>query len=110
MQASWLSYNVGRSIKGGKAQAADMKVAVLMGGQSGEHEVSLISGNSILEALQSQGFETIKVVISLDGVWTLEDGREVTIPTKALQRAVVDGRKPGDSRRFGVSGPSRSKR
>lgn len=87
MQASWLSYNVGRSIKGGKAQAADMKVAVLMGGQSGEHEVSLISGNSILEALQSQGFETIKVVISLDGVWTLEDGREVTIlpkPSKGL--------------------------
>src|SRR5690606_4803503 len=46
-----------------------------------------ISGNSILEALQSQGFETIKVVISLDGVWTLEDGREVTIlpkPSKGL--------------------------
>lgn len=58
-----------------------------MGGQSGEHEVSLISGKSISNALKSQGFETIDVKISLDGDWRLEDNREVTIlpkPSKGL--------------------------
>lgn len=64
-----------------------MKIAVLMGGQSGEHDVSLVSGSSISKALQNQGFETINVIISLAGVWSLEDGREVTIlpkPSKGL--------------------------
>ena len=31
------------------------KVAVLLGGQSGEREVSLMSGNGVLQALQSLG-------------------------------------------------------
>ena len=64
-----------------------MKIAVLMGGQSGEHEVSLISGNSIAQALKEEGYETVVVTISLDGIWRLEDGREVTIlpkPSKGL--------------------------
>lgn len=59
-----------------------MRIAVLMGGQSGEHEVSLISGQSIVSALKNQGFETITVTISLDGIWSLEDGREITILPK----------------------------
>ncbi|GMR06238.1 MAG: D-alanine--D-alanine ligase [Gammaproteobacteria bacterium] len=33
------------------------KVAVLMGGPSAEHEISLLSGNAVLEALQSQGVD-----------------------------------------------------
>ena len=31
------------------------KVAVLMGGPSAEHEISILSGTAVLEALQSQG-------------------------------------------------------
>ncbi len=62
-----------------------MRIAVLMGGQSGEHEVSLISGQSIANALKNQGFETITVTISLDGIWSLEDGREVTILPKPVK-------------------------
>lgn len=62
-----------------------MRIAVLMGGQSGEHEVSLISGSSIARALKSQGLDTINVTISLDGIWRLEDGREVTILPKPVK-------------------------
>ena len=33
------------------------KVAVLMGGTSAEREISLLSGNGVLAALKSQGFD-----------------------------------------------------
>ena len=33
------------------------KVAVLMGGQSGEREVSLMSGQGVLDALRSRGVD-----------------------------------------------------
>ncbi len=64
-----------------------MKIAVLMGGQSGEHDVSLISGSSIAKALEKQGHTSINVTISLEGIWQLDDGKEVTIlpkPSKGL--------------------------
>ncbi len=35
------------------------RIAVLMGGQSGEREVSLRSGQGVLEALQRQGFDAV---------------------------------------------------
>ncbi|NBW62711.1 MAG: hypothetical protein EBR33_05910, partial [Synechococcaceae bacterium WB4_1_0192] len=34
-----------------------LKVAVLMGGQSAEREVSLMSGQGVLQALRSQGVD-----------------------------------------------------
>jgi len=37
----------------------DRRIAVLMGGQSGEREVSLRSGQGVLEALQRQGFDAV---------------------------------------------------
>ena len=45
------------------------KVMVLMGGRSGEHEVSLSSARSILSTLDPQKYEIIPVGISPEGVW-----------------------------------------
>ena len=36
------------------------KIAVLMGGNSGEREISLLSGNGVLTALKNQGFNAEK--------------------------------------------------
>jgi len=55
-----------------------MRVAVLMGGRSSEHEVSLQSGASVAEGLQSAGHEVIPIVIERDGRWT-RDGDEVEL-------------------------------
>jgi len=40
-----------------KALDRHQKVAVLMGGNSAEREISLMSGNGVLKALQSQGID-----------------------------------------------------
>ncbi len=46
-----------------------LRVAVLFGGRSGEHEVSLMSARSALDALNPEKYETLQVGITLDGEW-----------------------------------------
>jgi len=45
------------------------KVAVIFGGQSGEHVVSLRSAASIMEAIDSDHYEVMPVGITRDGIW-----------------------------------------
>ncbi|MGM0688821.1 MAG: D-alanine--D-alanine ligase family protein [Bacillota bacterium] len=45
------------------------KVAVIFGGRSGEHVVSLRSAASIMEAIDSELYEIISVGITRDGAW-----------------------------------------
>lgn len=46
-----------------------LRVAVLFGGRSGEHDVSLMSARSVLNALDPQRYEVIQIGITLDGDW-----------------------------------------
>ncbi len=50
-----------------------LKVAVLMGGPSTEHEVSLATGKNILENLDSSKYQAISAKISKKGQWFLGD-------------------------------------
>ncbi|KNZ71058.1 D-alanine--D-alanine ligase [Thermincola ferriacetica] len=45
------------------------RVAVIFGGKSGEHEVSLASANSVLQALNKEKYEIIPIKISREGKW-----------------------------------------
>ena len=55
-----------------------MKVAVLFGGRSSEHEVSLRSGASVAAGLREAGHEVTEVLISREGRWTA-GGEEVEL-------------------------------
>ncbi len=46
-----------------------IKVAVLFGGRSGEHEVSRMSARSVLGALNPQKYDILEVAITHQGVW-----------------------------------------
>ena len=46
-----------------------LRVAVIYGGRSGEHEISLRSAKSIIEALDSEKYKVIHILISKDGKW-----------------------------------------
>jgi D-alanine-D-alanine ligase len=52
-----------------------IRVAVLAGGRSSEHDVSLASARSVLEALDPQRYEAVTVGIGRDGRWQLEGPR-----------------------------------
>jgi D-alanine-D-alanine ligase len=60
------------------------RVAVLFGGRSGEHEVSLASATSIMENLDPSRYEVIPVGITKDGRWLLKGD-----PLKALKAGQI---------------------
>jgi len=46
-----------------------LRVGVLFGGRSGEHEVSLISAASVIQALDPEKYEAVPIGITKDGRW-----------------------------------------
>ncbi len=55
------------------------RIAVLMGGLSSEHDVSLNSGRGVLGALDAARYEGIGVTIARDGRWDFGDGAAVSV-------------------------------
>jgi D-alanine-D-alanine ligase len=51
-----------------------VRVAVLLGGRSSEHEISLNSARPVLDALDPERYETVTVEIGRDGRWELTAG------------------------------------
>ncbi|MBI2777546.1 MAG: D-alanine--D-alanine ligase [Chloroflexi bacterium] len=49
--------------------AARPPVVVLLGGPSAEHDVSIVSGTAILDALRADGFDVRAVLIDLEAGW-----------------------------------------
>ena len=48
-----------------------LRVAILAGGRSSEHAISLASARSVLEALDPARYETQVIEIGRDGAWAL---------------------------------------
>ena len=65
-----------------------MRVAVLSGGRSSEHEISLLSGEAVAEGLEAAGHEVIRILIEKSGAW-IHDGHPVAI--RAGEGLAVDG-------------------
>jgi D-alanine-D-alanine ligase len=53
-----------------------VRVAVLMGGRSSEHEISLASARSVLAELDPERYEVATIEIARDGGWQLGTGTE----------------------------------
>ena len=67
---------------------AKQRVAVIFGGQSGEHEVSVVSARSVMSALDAERWEVVPLAITRAGAWLGVDD------TRA---GVADGRRAFDS-------------
>ncbi|TMK26490.1 MAG: D-alanine--D-alanine ligase, partial [Actinobacteria bacterium] len=66
-----------------------LTVAVLAGGRSSEHDVSLSSGGAVREGLQAAGHEVIWVEIGRDGAWRCAGERVSMTPAAGLLGADV---------------------
>jgi len=78
---------------------ARMRVGVLFGGRSGEHEVSLASARSVLAALDPSRYEVLPIGITPQGEWVLVKGADQLSVEKGTRVGVV----PGSSARPFVS-------
>src|SRR5437870_12640056 len=85
-----------------------IRVGVIFGGRSGEHEVSLRSAESILKALDRNKYEVVPIGITHEGRWlastkavamlpakdqiqkVLTDGEPITLPAEPASQAIVD--------------------
>jgi D-alanine-D-alanine ligase len=61
-----------------------LRIAVLGGGRSSEHEVSLASAASVSEGLQSGGHEVQEIEIGRDGVWRSGGETVALVPGRGL--------------------------
>jgi D-alanine-D-alanine ligase len=61
-----------------------MRVVVLSGGRSSEHEVSLRSGASVAEGLAAAGHEVVPVRIERDGRWVADGAQVDLVPAAGL--------------------------
>jgi D-alanine-D-alanine ligase len=64
-------------------------VAVLSGGRSSEHEVSLASGASVAAGLRAAGHEVLDVTLLRDGTWVCKGAELALAPGRGLLGAAV---------------------
>jgi D-alanine-D-alanine ligase len=75
-----------------------VRVAVVAGGRSSEHEISLASARSVLEALDPERYETTTIAIARDGRWSLEGpGNELPERGVAETLPVLADSKPAEA-------------
>jgi D-alanine-D-alanine ligase len=51
-----------------------LRVALLFGGKSAEHEISLISARNILHAMDRKKYDVLAVAIDQHGLWSVDEG------------------------------------
>jgi D-alanine-D-alanine ligase len=70
--------------------AKKLRVGVLFGGRSGEHEVSLLSAASVLQAIDKKKYDIVPIGIAKDGKWLAEAHAEQLL-TSARPGAPAEG-------------------
>lgn len=69
-----------------------IRVGVLFGGRSGEHEVSLRSAESILKSLDPEKYDVVPIAITHEGRW-LTSGKTLKLlsPGQTIQKVLAEG-------------------
>ena len=62
-----------------RGMAKKLRVGILFGGRSGEHEVSLLSAASILKAIDRRKFDVVPIGISKTGRWLTAGGAQALL-------------------------------
>jgi len=86
-----------------------LRVGILFGGRSGEHEVSLASAASVMRALDPEKYEAVPIGITKEGRWLAGTGAQKMLPEvlKSGERVVLPA-DPGNASLVPL-GPSQSK-
>jgi D-alanine-D-alanine ligase len=64
-----------------------LRVGVLFGGRSGEHEVSLLSAASVVNAIDKSKYEVVPIGITKDGRWLTAGAAEALLQGKPPEEA-----------------------
>lgn len=64
-----------------------LRVGVIFGGRSGEHEVSLRSAESVINALDREKYEIVPIAISKEGKWLTSSQAGELLPSAVMRGA-----------------------
>ncbi len=68
-----------------------IRVGLVFGGRSGEHEVSLMSAQSVIDAIDPEKYEVVPIGITKEGRWTLSQVQALEAGDASLSSAVLLG-------------------
>ena len=70
-----------------------LRIAVLFGGRSSEHDVSVMSATNVMRALDPKRYDPVPVFVTREGLWLLSrfDGGELARPTEGTELCLVAG-------------------
>jgi len=77
------------------ASSSKLRVAVLFGGRSAEHEISLLSARFVVESLDRNKYEPILVGIDKSGRWLLQDEAFLLSSTRDPRLVKLNQAMPG---------------
>ena len=77
-----------------------VRVGVLFGGKSGEHEISLLSAQTVIRALDEAGYETVRLGITKTGEWLTGGDPLAQLTTRK------NGKGSGEEARFALAARS----
>src|ERR1700753_4087949 len=63
-----------------------LKVGVLFGGRSGEHEISLLSAASVLKAINPEKYDVVPIRITKEGRWISSTHAEKLLRGEAVHQ------------------------
>ncbi|WP_460078166.1 D-alanine--D-alanine ligase family protein [Roseibium sp. LAB1] len=74
-------------------QSHKLRVAVLFGGRSAEHEVSILSATNVMHALDPAKYDAVPVYVTRDGQWLLSRYEDGTLaqPSSGTEICLVPG-------------------
>ncbi|MFY9555220.1 MAG: D-alanine--D-alanine ligase [Blastocatellia bacterium] len=61
-----------------------LRVGVIFGGRSGEHEVSLRSAESVINAMDKSKYEVVPIGITTEGRWLVSDNATALLPQAVM--------------------------
>jgi D-alanine-D-alanine ligase len=62
-----------------------IRVGVIFGGRSGEHEVSLKSAKSVIDALDPERYEVVPIGITKEGRWLMSSDAALMLPEAVME-------------------------
>jgi len=75
-----------------------LRVGIIFGGRSGEHEVSVTSAASIFKHIDRDKYEPVAILIEKDGRWTLPDQPPTAMSAaEVIQHARAQGGQAGEA-------------
>src|SRR5229473_94283 len=87
--------------------AKKLRIGVIFGGRSGEHEVSLRSARSVIEAIDRSRYEIVPIAITKDGHWLGPAAAAELMPEKTTRLLSARARNAKEKEVAIVGDPSR---